>query len=88
MHSALRKMGNSTGLIVPKTVLREAGVESGTTLDLTVEDGRIIASPVRDHPRAGWAEAADAIARHAPRGRPTRRHGVASPLAGDADLTW
>ncbi len=67
-------MGNSTGLIVPKTVLRAAGVESGTTLDLTVEDGRIIASPVRDHPRAGWAEAAAAIAA-LPKAT-TKRHGA------------
>ena len=86
MHSALRKMGNSTGLIVPKTVLREAGVESGTTLDLTVENGRIIASPVRDHPRAGWAEAADAIAAAPEPADEAAWRGFAH--AEDADLTW
>lgn len=84
MLSALRKMGNSTGLIVPKAVLREAGVESGTTLDLVVENGRIIASPVRDDPRAGWAEAALALADEPDDLADWR----ALPNEGDAELTW
>ena len=62
MRSALRKMGNSTGLIVPKAVLQAAGVMSGVVLDLTVEDGRIIAVPVRTAPREGWEDAAKAVA--------------------------
>ena len=84
MLSALRKMGNSTGLIVPKAVLREAGVESGTTLDLVVENGRIIASPVRDDPRAGWAEAAAALADEPD----TLADWRALPNEGDVELTW
>ena len=86
MHSALRKTGNSTGLIVPKTVLREAGVESGTTLDLIVEDGRIVATPVRDHPRAGWAEAAALIAADPEPADETAWRGFGN--ADDTDLTW
>jgi antitoxin MazE len=86
MHSALRKMGNSTGLIVPKAVLREAGIASGTTLDLIVEDGRIIASPVRDLPRAGWAEAAALIAADPEPADEAAWRGFANE--GDADLTW
>lgn len=62
MRSALRRMGNSTGLILPKPVLVAAGVENGTILDLVVEDGRIIASPVARTSRAGWAGAAEAVA--------------------------
>lgn len=61
MLSALRKMGNSTGLIVPKAVLREAGLTSGTMLDLVVENGGIVARPVVEDPRAGWAEDAAII---------------------------
>ncbi len=86
MHSKLRKMGSSTALIVPKTVLREAGVESGTTLDLIVEDGRIVATPVRDDPRAGWAEAAASIAADPAPGDEAAWRGFAN--ADDADLTW
>ena len=86
MRSALRKMGNSTGLIVPKNVLREAGVESGTTLDLIVEDGRIIATPVRDHPRAGWAEAAAMIAADPEPADEAAWRSFSN--SDDADLTW
>lgn len=31
-------------------------------LDLTVEDGRLIATPVKRDVRAGWAEAAKSVA--------------------------
>lgn len=86
MRVKLRKMGNSTGLIVPKAVLREAGIASGTTLDLIVEDGRIIASPVRDHPRAGWAETAALIAADPEPADEAAWRGFANE--GDADLKW
>ncbi len=86
MHSALRKMGNSTGLIVPKAVLRAAGVESGTVLDLTIEDGRIVASPVRTAPRAGWAESAAEVAA-APPG-PDEAAWLGFGNDGDAELMW
>ena len=62
MHSALRKIGNSTGLVLPKPILGAMGVTGGTMLDLTVEDGRLIATPVARTVRAGWAEAAKAVA--------------------------
>lgn len=86
MHSALRKMGNSTGLIVPKAVLRAAGVDSGTILDLNVEDGRIIASPVRDTPRAGWAESAAQVADAPPASDEAAWRGFRNE--DDAELTW
>jgi antitoxin MazE len=62
MRSALRKMGNSTGLILPRPVLEEAGVERGAVVELTVESGRIIVTAVREGARRGWAEAAAQIA--------------------------
>jgi antitoxin MazE len=86
MRSALRRMGNSTGLIVPRPVLAAAGLSSGATLDLTVEDGKIIATPVSQAVRSGWAEAAAAIA--------ALPEGVgeadwrAFGLDDDEDLTW
>jgi len=61
MKSALRKMGNSTGMILPKPVLRELGVESGTMMDVVVENGCVVATPVRRDVHAGWAEAAGVI---------------------------
>jgi antitoxin MazE len=61
MQSALRKIGNSTGIVLPRPILGTMGVASGTMLDLTVEDGRLIATPIRREVRAGWAEAAKRI---------------------------
>ncbi|HEX8484845.1 AbrB/MazE/SpoVT family DNA-binding domain-containing protein [Sphingomonas sp.] len=61
MQSALRKMGNSVGLIVPKALLQELGAGAGTAMDVRVEDGRVVATPMR-RVRAGWAEGAAAVA--------------------------
>lgn len=62
MQSALRKIGNSTGIVLPRPILGAMGVAGGTMLDLTVEDGRLIATPVKRDVRAGWAEAAKSVA--------------------------
>lgn len=61
MQTALRKMGNSTGMIVPKPILDALGLATGTRLDLQVDDGRVIATPVRSEVRAGWEAAAKLI---------------------------
>ena len=61
MQTALRKMGNSTGMILPKPILQELGVESGAAMDVVVENGRVIATPVKRKLREGWAEAAARI---------------------------
>jgi len=36
MQAALQKIGNSTGLIVPRALLAEIGVASGAAMDLRV----------------------------------------------------
>ena len=54
MQTALRKMGNSTGMILPKPILKALGVETGAAMELTVEDGRVIATPIRSAVREGW----------------------------------
>jgi antitoxin MazE len=62
MRTALRKMGNSTGMIVPRAILDELGSAIGEDLDIKVENGRLVAAPVRTGLRAGWADAAYALA--------------------------
>jgi antitoxin MazE len=62
MRAAVRKLGNSSGVIIPKTLLEEAGIGAGDTIDMTLEEGRIVLAPIRRRVRAGWAEAAKAIA--------------------------
>jgi antitoxin MazE len=61
MKSALRKMGNSTGMILPKPVLDELGVGLGTEMHVVVENGRVVATPVVHGRHRGWAEAAQVI---------------------------
>lgn len=61
MQSTLRKMGNSTGMIVPKAILDQLGLVSGAKVDLRVEDGKVVAEPVKRNVREGWEEAARLI---------------------------
>ena len=61
MKSAIRKMGNSHAVIIPKPVLAEIGAKAGDEVDMKVEKGKVIIAPVKTHPRAGWAEDSKAI---------------------------
>lgn len=63
MRTALRKMGNSIGMIVPKALLSKMGLAAGATIDLRVEDGKLVARPKRKV-REGWAEGAEKVAAH------------------------
>lgn len=83
MQTSLRKMGNSTGLIVPRALLGEIGVTTGATMELRVEDGRLIATPVVTPPRAGWAAAAERLEDE---DAADEWRGFVNE--GDADLTW
>jgi antitoxin MazE len=83
MRTAIRKIGNSQGVLIPKPMLAETGLE--TDVDISVENGTIVLRPIRDHePRAGWADAAREIA----------AQGADAPVwpefanAGDAELQW
>jgi len=86
MQSALRKMGNSTGLILPRAILGEIGVTTGAQMDLCVEDGRLIVTPVQSQVRAGWAEAAALVGAEPLREDEADWLGFANQ--GDASLTW
>lgn len=61
LQTTLRKMGNSTGMILPKTILDRLGLASGAKIELRVEDGEVIARPVKRKVREGWEEAAREI---------------------------
>jgi antitoxin MazE len=62
MRTQLRRMGNSSGVIIPKAIVAQLGVEPGAELELTLEGDRVVITPARGRPREGWAEAARAIA--------------------------
>ena len=85
MQTALRKMGNSTGLIVPSALLKEIGAAAGTPMDVRIEDGKVVATPLR-HPREGWAEDAERVAAHGLTEEESDWLGFGND--GDDELTW
>ncbi len=48
MITRIQKWGNSLGLRIPKNIAQDAGVEVGTTVNLTLKDGQLIVSPARN----------------------------------------
>jgi len=84
MQTALRKMGNSTGIILPRAILGQIGLTTGAVMDLRVEDGKLIGTPVPAALRAGWAEDAAAL------GPETEEEMEWSAFGNDADaeLEW
>ena len=62
MRTAIRKLGNSSGVIIPKSLFSEIGAAIGDALEINLEDGRIVSVPVKRRPRTGWAEASQEIA--------------------------
>ena len=86
MKSALRKMGNSTGLILPKPVLQELGVETGTMMDIVVDSGRVVATPIVRDLHEGWADAARQIGAQDLSEDAMAWQGV--PNEDDDSLTW
>ena len=82
MEVAIRKMGNSQGVLIPKPILAQLGLEG--TADLQVRDGVIEIRAVRRNPREGWAEDARRVAEH-------HNDALAWPEfanEGDSDLVW
>ena len=82
MKVAIRKAGNSQGVLIPKPIPAQDGLEGAA--DLQVRDGVIEIRALRRSPREGWAEDARRL---------TARDDD-TPLwpdfanAGDDDLAW
>jgi antitoxin MazE len=60
MEVSIRKMGNSQGVLIPKPILAQVGLEGKA--DLQVRDGVIEIRPLHRDPREGWAEDARRVA--------------------------
>jgi antitoxin MazE len=61
MKSAIRKMGNSHGVIIPKAMLEELGAKANDPVEVKVKKGRLIIAPLTRDPRANWAAECQAI---------------------------
>lgn len=84
MEIAIKTIGNSKGVVLSKALLAQAGLEEQNTANIVVEIGQIILSKPAKVVRAGWSEAAAAVA----------AQGGDAPLMGefdnadDAKLSW
>ncbi|MDH4377561.1 MAG: AbrB/MazE/SpoVT family DNA-binding domain-containing protein [Ramlibacter sp.] len=82
MQVTIRRMGNSQGILIPKPILAQLGLEGKA--DLQVRDGVIEIRPVQRNLREGWAEDAKRLAQDG-------QDALVWPEFGnqaDADLTW
>jgi antitoxin MazE len=84
MKTAIRKMGNSHGVIIPKPLLAEIGAKANDQVDMKVEAGRLVIAPLGHDPRAGWADECKAL-------REAGEDGLVWPEFGNEDdknLVW
>jgi antitoxin MazE len=58
----IRKIGNSSGVILPKSALAALGVSEGGAVEFVHEPGRITIVPAKRAVREGWAEDFAALA--------------------------
>jgi len=62
MEIAIRNIGNSKGVVLPKPLLAQAGLAGLTSAKVAVENGSIVLRKPSAPVRAGWAQAAAALA--------------------------
>ncbi|MEF9384700.1 AbrB/MazE/SpoVT family DNA-binding domain-containing protein [Ralstonia solanacearum species complex bacterium KE056] len=60
MRVTIRRMGNSQGVLIPKPILAQLGLED--EVDMAVEDGALVIRKPEKRAREGWAEASQAVA--------------------------
>jgi antitoxin MazE len=62
MHVSIRPIGNSKGIVLPKPILAQAGLEDATEAEMSVENGVIVLRKPAKAARVGWAAAARKVA--------------------------
>ena len=62
LHVSIRKIGNSQGIVIPKPVLVQLGLDSKVGAEMTIEDGALVLRRPASPARTGWADAARRIA--------------------------
>lgn len=61
MKTAIRKMGNSQGVLIPKPFLMQTGLDIGE-VEIQVENDAIVIRKPKKRSREGWAQACQRIA--------------------------
>jgi antitoxin MazE len=60
MLTTIRRMGNSQGVLIPKPLLQQIGLEDKA--EMRVEGDALVLRRPKAAPRAGWAEASMRVA--------------------------
>lgn len=60
MQVSIRKIGNSQGVLIPKPVLAQVGLDD--VAELRVNNGVIEIRPAKRNPREGWAKDSQRVA--------------------------
>lgn len=55
MKTKITNIGNSKGIIIPKTIIEQCGFKEQVSLE--VKDKCLVISPANNPPRQGWTEA-------------------------------
>ena len=62
VHVSIRQIGNSQGVVIPKPVLAQLGLDAKAGVEMTIKDGALVLRRPASPARTGWAEAARRIA--------------------------
>jgi len=62
MQSTIRNIGNSKGVILPQSFLKQCFIESD--INIEIKDNTIVISPTIENKRKGWAEAFQEMAKN------------------------
>lgn len=82
MKTTIRQIGNSQGVVIPKPLLVQVGLEGEA--EMTVEAGALVLRKPAKPVRAGWAEAAMKLTEAGDDALVLPEF----PNEGDAELTW
>jgi len=80
MLTKIRRLGNSRGILIPKPMLKQAGLQDEA--EILVEGNTLVLRQPKRAPRAGWAEASQKLAASGDDKL------VWPPFANEADTDW
>ena len=84
IHVGIRRIGNSHGVVIPKPVLAQLGLNGEAGAEMTIEGDTLVLRRPTSAVRGGWAEAARKIAEADDDALVMGEFGN----AGDGELLW
>jgi antitoxin MazE len=84
IHVSIRRIGNSQGVVIPKPVLAQLGMNGDAGAEMSIEGSTLVLRKPANRARTGWAEAAKKIAEAGDDALVMGEFGNAA----DKDLVW